>query len=228
MNSDGDILYESLKAEFDKKILVLSTHENVEPMLSDNIWRCISFVTHDYDMLAEFIFKFKLQIKAVYFDPDQFWSFIRIPKIKLKWKNEVEQVKIGVKTYNILTGHWHDGNFIPSMENGECVIIPSVRIAQEHQVSTVLIPYGVDITYQDEPPGPEFEIEDVTCKYGITYYNISINRYGIYINRKYREIQHLIQLSELPSQFVIVEPKAYTIKDVKGNNIHLENSKHIS
>lgn len=219
----ADILYSSLKSEFDRKIGddddvagnmdPLPAAKNVtEP---DNVWRCITFVTQDYDVLTEFIFKFKVRLenRLAYFDPDHYWAYIRIPKIKLKYGEQVYQTRIGVKTYNVLSGVWREGRFLPVMEAGtSCEITPLVPVPKEQQVTTVLVPYGNTVAIVEDPD-PGFKIP-LSCKYAITYYNIAINHNGIYVNRKYRDVP---QLKPVTGDYLVLEPKAYQLKDAKNN-----------
>lgn len=219
----ADILYASLKSEFDRKIGDSDevTPERESDPVPDNVWRCVTFVTQDYDMLTEFIFKFRLRLdsevysnRLVYFDPEHYWAYIRIPKLKLKWGSPVSQTKIGVRTYSILSGTWNNGNFLPGVEAGtSCELVPSVPVPKEQQVGTVLVPHGNIISVVDDPD-PGFKIPDLPslnlkCKYAITYYNININRNGIYINRKYRDVQQLVPLSSIAGDYLVLEPKAY-------------------
>jgi hypothetical protein len=182
---------------------------------SDNKWECICYGTTDYDSLNEFIYLFGLNIESKfrnYYCPTTCWSYIRLPKIKIKWQNKISQVKIGSRIYNVIPNcQWENNQCIlPTTSNTICKVEPLLHI--KNILNTVLIPYDVfEFSVKDE----EFKTGDLTCKYPLTHYRISFNRKGIYINRKYRDNITIIDLNTLGNNFVIIEPKIIEIIDIE-------------
>jgi len=221
-----DILQNSLNEEINKRFnLTLPISESTN---ANNGWSCITYATQDFDSLAEFMYTFHLKLNnpkpPVYFDPSAQWVYIRLPKLKLRWKddNRVKQAKIGVRYYNIVAVCWKDNTIILPINNGSCIIAPTFPVPEDQQVETVLIPCGgMDITLTDKDPDIRVSGHNFTCKYPLTHYSICFNRQGIYVNRKFRDKTDLIDLSQLPDSYIVVEPKEIILTDINGMSLSI-------
>uniref|UniRef100_A0A6C0J9Z7 Uncharacterized protein n=1 Tax=viral metagenome TaxID=1070528 RepID=A0A6C0J9Z7_9ZZZZ len=218
----ADILKQSLIKEVNDKFKLHLQNKTIEIETEHN-WSCITYVTQDFDLLIEFIYKFQinLQNKPIYFEPSAQWSYIRLPKLKIKWAKRINQVKIGLRSYNVLHGTWDNGSFYPDIESGsqKIEIIP-INNNNISECNTVLIPYySIDKTIKD----PELDItvskQKFKCIYPSTHYNISFNRQGLYINKKYRDKQDIINITEIGDEYIIIEPKSLKITDSSGKAI---------
>lgn len=220
------VLQNSLHAEINKRFgLSLKTIDKEETSVQDNMLHCLTYATQDFDSLAEFMYTFKLKldlpIPPAYFDPGAQWAYVRLPKLKLKWREKARQAKMGLRDYNMLTVTWtEDGKIVLPVEDGtSCIIKPVYHVPREQRIETVLLPYGeLCRTVQDDDPGIKVSGHNFLCKYPLTHYSVSINRQGIYINRKYRDKMEYV---ELPEQYIIVEPQEITVMDTAGNRLSI-------
>lgn len=219
------ILADSLNNEITRRFNNKGSKEEVtgETPCADNIWNCITYATQDFDSLSEFMYTFKLTLNTeqppVYFDPTAQWAYIRLPKLKLRWKDNmrVSQVEMGKRMYNVINVTWRDNKMYLPVEDGtSCEITTRYILTPEQQVETVLLPYGtLDITKTDEDPQIKVSGHTLTCKYPLTHYSVCFNRQGIYVNRKYRDKTEYI--AELPEPYVIIEPQSIRLTDHAGN-----------
>ena len=172
-------------------------------------------VTQDWDELNEFIYMNELMIpdekRPLYFTPQSNYGCLLLPKIKIRWAVRAKQIKLGQKLYNILEGTWNaNGAFLPNLASTDV----KVEITPYHGkgdtvlCSTVLIPFKNYTTCCTVSGVPSFNIADdtVSCVHNTAYFNVSFNRQGMYINRKYREKVEQIVQSLLPDNYVIIEP----------------------
>lgn len=197
-------------------------------------WSHQCLVTQDWDELNEFIYTNELSIpehkKPLYFDPQSKWSCILLPKVKIRWFSRVKQVKVLNTLYNVIEGSWNEsGEFCPKMStdaaDGEAVvkILPyfgsTPSIVTDTKPACVLIPfkdYSVThlITEETEAgliPTLTVANETLRCVYAAMHFNISFNRQGLYINRKYRDKTEQITHLDLPDSATIIEPAVIDI-----------------
>ena len=204
--------------------LNIKDQEKKEPVKDIGLeWSHVCIVTQHWDELNEFIYINDIEIseskKPPYFDPYSKWSCILLPKVKIRWETKAKQLKIGQQLYHMLTGSWDDsGAFIPSIQSVKKT--PVVKIYpyfhQENKSNTVLIPFksykttSLLLTEEDikEQMIPTITIakEQLDCVYAAVHYNVSFNRQGIYINRKFRETIEEISLDCIDDDFIIIEP----------------------
>ena len=177
-------------------------------------WTNLCMVTQEFDELNEFIYFNELVIddekRPEYFDPQSKWAFILLFKIKMRWETKVKQIKLGQQYYHVLLGSWQDGAFLPNIEDKDVVlkIYPFFKIQQEQYCNVVLIPFKDYKVTKLKTETPELVIanENLKCVYSATHYNVSFNRQGLYINRKFRDIKDQIALDSLPEDYLIIEP----------------------
>lgn len=185
---------------------------------SDLDWSYLCMVTQDWDELNEFIYSNELTLSPpIYFNPQSKWGGLFLPKIKLKWTNRAKQVSIGCQIYNVFQGTWDSGTFTI---NGTSMAI-SPYFPSEIESNIVLIPLK---TYKvtNIIPGTDLPLkignETLECVYAAMHCAVNFNRQGLYINRKFRDKIELVQLSELPDKYCILEPMMIEFKAIDGTN----------
>jgi len=87
-------------------------------------------------------------------------------------------------------------------------------------LTTCLIPfknYTFTQMINDNDTLPTLSIADekLECVYAAMHVNVSFNRQGLYINRKYREKTEYLNPADLPSDYRIIEPAAIELKSLK-------------
>lgn len=181
-------------------------------------WSHNCMVTQDWDELNEFIYANELNMpdekKPAYFEPHSKWSCIVLPKIKIRWTTRVKQIKLGSTLFNILEGKWDSsGAFLPNVAGADGIsvkIYPYHASSQALKEAIVLIPFKNYTSTQKIPADslPKLCIanENLECVYSTMYVNVSFNRQGLYINRKYREKTEYVNQSDLPTDYTIIEP----------------------
>jgi hypothetical protein len=214
----------------DKKFNFASTHQETGLANTGFEWSHQCLVTQDWDELNEFIYTNDLSIpehkRPEYFDPQSKWSCMLLPKVKIRWFTRVKQVKICNTLYNVIEGSWNEaGEFCPKMstdaDDGDAVVkilpyfgSPSVGPA------SALIPfkdYSVTHLMTEDAEAvqmlPTITVanETLECVYAAMHFNISFNRQGLYINRKYRDKTEQISMADLPENTVIIEPAVINI-----------------
>jgi hypothetical protein len=186
-------------------------------------WFNFCLVTQDWDELNEFIFTNNLKIpesaRPVYFNPQSKWSCLYLPKIKIRWK-ENYQVRLGCTMYNILEGEWLNGYFIPKIAPGNMLVKIKPYYIDYKLPNVVLIPVKSYCVSQNitEIPTVTIADENLDCVYASMYCNVSFNRQGLYINRKFRDKVVEIDISKLPLEYIIVEPAFIEISSISGNH----------
>jgi hypothetical protein len=196
-------------------------------------WSHQCLVTQDWDELNEFIYTNEINIpehkRPEYFDPHSKWSCMLLPKVKIRWFSRVKQVKILNTLYNVIEGTWNaSGEFCPKMSSdtadGEAVIkiLPYFGVREPMVSTCVLIPFKdysvthlIRETAEEEGKSllPTLTVADETleCVYAAMHFNISFNRQGLYINRKYRDKTEQINMLDLPANTIIIEPAVIDI-----------------
>ena len=194
-------------------------------------WSHQCLVTQDWDELNEFIYTNELSIpehkKPLYFDPHAKWSCMLLPKVKIRWFSRVKQVKVQNALYNVIEGSWNaTGEFCPKMStdaaDGEPIvkILPYFATAESSSSSYVLIPFkDYSVTHLITEIAEETKLlptltvanETLECVYAAMHFNISFNRQGLYINRKYRDKTEQISQQDLPDNAIIIEPAVINI-----------------
>ena len=196
-------------------------------------WSHNCMVTQDWDELNEFIYTNELNMpdekKPAYFEPHSKWSCIVLPKIKIRWTTRVKQIKLGSTLFNILEGKWDSsGAFLPNVAGADEIsvkIYPYHASSQTLKESIVLIPFKNYTSTQQIPADtlPKLCIanENLECVYSSMHVNVSFNRQGLYINRKYREKTEYVNQSDLPTDYTIIEPGTIeiTLNDDKIKNL---------
>lgn len=130
-----------------------------------------------------------------FFAPNGRWSVLNINKIKVQWASRVQQIRKDARYWNIVPGHWsQDGKvFYPDMlsEHVQVMITPTKAAqAQAQAHGYILLPYKsykICTDISDLVPKVRFDQWELECVQPKSLSTISVNRQGIYINRKYRE-----------------------------------------
>jgi hypothetical protein len=192
-------------------------------------WSHNCMVTQDWDELNEFIYTNELNMpdekKPAYFEPHSKWSCIVLPKIKIRWTTRVKQIKLGSTLFNILEGKWDSsGAFLPNVASADELAVkiypyhassPALKDTNSNE-AIVLIPFKNYTSTQKIPDDtlPKLCIanENLECVYSTVYVNVSFNRQGLYINRKYREKTEYVNQSDLPTDYTIIEPGSIEIR----------------
>lgn len=195
----------------------------------DDLIECYHYclITQDWDEINEFIYMNELAIpedkRPLYFPPQSNYGCILLPKIKIRWAFRAKQIKLGQKLYNVLEGNWTaQGAFVPKIAAGDSVVVKlipyhggDISSGSRAGPAVVLIPFKNYTACGDRGAAPEtFSIADdkVSCVYNAVYYNVSFNRQGMYINRKYRDKVEQIVPEQLPENYIIMEPAAIYIR----------------
>ncbi len=194
-------------------------------------WSHNCMVTQNWDELNEFIYTNELTLsdesKPVYFEPHAKWSCLVLPKIKIRWTTRVKQIKLGSTLFNILEGQWDaSGAFSPKIASADGLdvkIYPyhgSPALCAAGSAGTVLIPFKNYTATQKIPADtlPKLCVanENLECVYAAMHVNVSFNRQGLYINRKYREKTEYINQTDLPTDYTILEPASIALSLKEG------------
>lgn len=190
---------------------------------SDEQWSSVCIVTQDWDELNEFIYSNKITIKdsmkPLYFEPNGKWCCLTLPKLKLRWKNRLKQIRLGKQLYNIMSGNWKDnGSFAPELEksNVSVLIYPLGGVMEDCRTKKVLIPFkNYEITKKQDVPEVVIGGHKMECVYPYCHYRLSFNRQGLYINRKNRSKVEELQILD-DDDYIIIEPLSISISDEKG------------
>jgi hypothetical protein len=196
-------------------------------------WSHNCMVTQDWDELNEFIYTNELTLaedkKPLYFDPHAKWGCLFLPKIKIRWASRIKQIKLGHTIFNMLEGKWDSkGAFNINIINDRADGI-TIKIYPYHGTDTqagsasiCLIPFKNYICTQIiTNMVPELCIvkEKLECVYAAIHVNVSFNRQGLYINRKYREKTEYLNPADLPSDYRIIEPAAIEFELTGGKSL---------
>lgn len=123
------------------------------------------------------------------------WSCINFTKIKALWSNRCQQVLVNGVLYNILYGSWIDKEYhVAAMAQDVKIVIKPISVLNEHdalnETVPILIPHQTYYIVQDitsSVPALKFDKKQLECINPKNLLKISINRQGIYINRKFRD-----------------------------------------
>lgn len=141
-----------------------------------------------------------------HFAPNGRWSLLNFNKIKVQWAEKCMQCEgsDGTDIFNIIKGKWKNGIFIPYLLSPKVYaeIIPTdkdqfqektVRISSSGEDAEIMIPHKVYKVQQDlDDIKVRFERKTLECVNPRSIMTISVNRQGIYINRKFREKVNMI------------------------------------
>lgn len=126
------------------------------------------------------------------------WSCINFNKVKVNWKNSCTQTMVSGITYNIIIGHWKNGSFFPDMLDCKTIVKITPRPVPEPEPESqtlILLPQQVYHTSHDiKVPTIRFNKQELECIKPKNSYTISINRQGVYINRKYRNKTVMVEV----------------------------------
>jgi len=134
------------------------------------------------------------------FVPNGKWSCINFTKIKLHWARRAQQTASGAggATYNIIPGVWSNGSFYPDLLSKDVEVeIKPTTTPTSSPSNYILLPVSVyrfhyDISNNGCVPALRFGRCELQCITPLSLFTVSINRQGIYINRKFREKADLI------------------------------------
>lgn len=128
------------------------------------------------------------------FVPNCRWSCINLNKIKVQWTERVQQVEQFGRLYNVVPGKWMDGTFYPDIVSRNVVVTicpdPGPGTAHPDGSGYALLPfhtYDVVEDISDLVPTLKFGRVTLECVQPRSLKSVSVNRQGIYINRKYRD-----------------------------------------
>lgn len=150
----------------------------------------ISFASQEAHQLNEYIKYTDSDGPMVYhFAPHGKWSIISTPKIKAQWRDKCQQITDNDGVWNAISGIYRSDGFYPFMlDNDVCICIKLHH--SKSGPGVLLVPYQTYRLYTVTPrkyiPDISFKGEKLKCVDPCTYSMISINRQGVYINRKYR------------------------------------------
>jgi hypothetical protein len=208
--------YKCIETALNKRFnLYLNSHNDIYQSKTNGLeWSNLCIVTQEFDELNEFIYMNEVSMdddkRPEYFEPQSKWAFILLFKIKLRWETKVKQIKLGQQYYHVLLGSWQDQAFLPNIEDKDVIlkIYPFFKIQTEQVPTVVLVPFKDYKVTKLKTETPELVIanESLKCVYSASHYNVSFNRQGLYINRKFREIKDEITLDSVPQDYLIIEP----------------------
>jgi hypothetical protein len=135
------------------------------------------------------------------FVPNCKWSCLNLNKIKIQWDARSQQKQINGQLYNIISGAWDENKEFIAFALSKKIkvtIVPEPNLIPniDTNIKHILVPYH---TYQkindisDIVPSLKFGKIKLDCIDPKDLQLISINRQGIYINRKYRDKVDIIE-----------------------------------
>lgn len=153
----------------------------------------LAVASQEAQQLNDVLFDRGVRTGYYYFSPHGKWSVINFNKIKIKWANRCQQIQNDDGIWTILEGEWKDGNFLPYIESDRVKVVIRPLHRQQSE-GRVLVPFQsfhhiTDISGQ--VPQVRFEKNTLECVSPKSIAVISVNRQGVYINRKYREKMEL-------------------------------------
>jgi hypothetical protein len=156
--------------------------------------RCL--VTQNSDAVADFIYgnDMALPESLSYFDPHSQWCAVVIPKFKIRWRDRLHTIRLGILDYHIIPGICKGTKFYPYVEDdnwGLCIELPECHESPE----AILVEAEKSIHINMSIPPPTVMVADhiMNCVYSRALLNVSINRQGFYVNRKYRNKVTMVQ-----------------------------------
>jgi hypothetical protein len=144
-----------------------------------------------------------------HFPPNGKWSVLNMNKIKVQWANRCQQtVDSSGKVWNIIPGSWIGDVFSPDLlsRSVRVEIHPSAPPPSQKS-SCILIPhhiYHIQSDINDLVPQVRFGKKQLECVNPKSIASISINRQGIYVNRKYRDKMELVRPAD-PLTYIKVD-----------------------
>jgi len=165
-------------------------------------------------------------VSPYYFAPNGKWSVINLPKIKIQWAARCRQVQVQDQDdngciWNVVSGHWNDKIFIPD------VLSPGVRVEIEPleppvslDSKNILLPYTIYRSSEDISslvPQVRFGSCLLECIRPLSLETVSINRQGIYINRKFRDKVELCDPKDLDTDMVCIDK--FTLRIFYGKQL---------
>lgn len=131
-------------------------------------------------------------VSPYYFAPNGKWSVINFNKIKIRWADQCRQVQDdNGLIWNMVYGHWRNKTFIPNVSKGVYVEFESLdMLGSEPSDHNALLPHIIYRSNEDIGtlvPQVRFSNCLLECIRPLSLETISINRQGIYINRKFRD-----------------------------------------
>lgn len=145
-------------------------------------------------------------VSPYYFAPNGKWSVINFNKIKIIWADRCRQVQDdNGLIWNIVSGHWRNKTFIPNvLSKGVHVEFESLDMTEtepEPSEHNALLPHIIYRSNQDISklvPQVRFSNCLLECIRPLSLETVSINRQGIYINRKFRDKIDLCDYKNIP------------------------------
>lgn len=154
-----------------------------------------ALASQDAHELQEFAHREGFKDIVYDFVPNCKWSCINMNKIKVQWAKRIQQVERNGKLYNIIPGKWDADIFHPEMASNNIIVtIKPVKPIEPADPGYLMLPFHTyhvveDIT--DLVPVLKFGRITLDCVQPRSLKSVSINRQGIYINRKYRDkVEH--------------------------------------
>lgn len=183
----------------------------------------IAVASQEAQELNNILFKEGHLTGQYYFSPNGKWSVLYMNKIKIQWAERCKQTKDqNGKIWNIVPGSWQKDVFLPDLQahahahKVRVEIHPTVSQTPDTGTLNILIPhhiYKLQTDISNLVPQVRFDKKQLECVNPKSIANVSINRQGIYVNRKYRDKVDLVDLSD----------KKYTKVDHYRLNIYYNN-----
>ena len=156
------------------------------------------------------------------FLPHNSWGALVKNKIKISWKNRCKHTMDNNQLCNVVEGMCREGIFYPDLTDPKAVVsIKSTDIPIPEGTTRMLIPFNDYTTLIPLTASliPSLKMGDtrLACQGAWSYYNISINRQGLYINRKFREKKDIIESNDN-----IYRVDRYTLNITYDNKLLLE------
>ena len=152
------------------------------------------------------------------------WSCINFNKIKVKWTEVCSQTDTPDGIYNILTGYWDSMSFYPDVMNDKTVVKITPTSTHAHARTRtrtrtkIMVPLATSYASKViKVPKIRFnknELESVEPK---NISSVSVNRCGIYINRKYRDKTVMV---DTPDDSLKID--SYTMTIIYEDNVLFE------
>lgn len=223
-------ILEEIKRSFN--LSANGSNSQIVPAFEDlDVWGYHGLVTQDIDDIHEFIYKLNLSIgvdvSLNYFSPQGKLAYFFLPKIKLHWKEKVQQVRVGTELYNIISDFkWDDKYQMFKIENLDVKMKMKCKESSQPKtinIKALLVPCKLYTRTIVDNDAPKVKILNKKMQYEYSYlhFEFIMNRQGIYVNRKYRDKYDIVDDFDT-KDCMIVEPTQVIIEDKHKNTIEVK------
>lgn len=157
----------------------------------------VALASQDAHELQEFAHSEGFKEVVYDFVPNCRWSCINMNKIKVQWAERVQQAEQFGQLYNIIPGTWKDGKFHPCVASRNVTVTVAPcdgSVVHPDGPGHIMLPFythNVVENITDLVPTLKFGRVTLECVRPLSLKSVSVNRQGIYVNRKYRDkVEH--------------------------------------